>query len=115
MEPQAQGNPIIAGANGTGPVRRYKSMRAFAICCIVAAAILLSACTHARVTTRIQSDGSWTRTVVLTGPQKKDGLQPTPGATLDDTFVVPTGSGWKSSEEAKDNNRMLTLERTLAD
>ena len=88
-------------------------MRFLAICGGLAGAILLSACTRARVTTRIQSDGSWTRTVALTGPQKKDGLQPTPGATLEDTFVIPTGNGWKSSEETKDNNRMMTIERSL--
>lgn len=88
-------------------------MRSLVICCALAAAFLLSACARARVTTRIQSDGSWTRTVALTGPQKKDGLQATPAATLDDTFVIPTGNGWKSSEETKDNNRMLTIERFL--
>ncbi len=32
---------------------------------------------------------------------------------LEDTFVVPAGSGWKSTDEAKDNNRTLTLERSL--
>jgi hypothetical protein len=78
----------------------------------LAAALLLSGCSHARVTTRIQSDGSWKRTIVLTGQQKTAGIQPMPA--LEDTFVVPTGDGWKSSEESKDNNRTLTLERTLA-
>jgi hypothetical protein len=87
-------------------------MRSLAISGALAAAFLLSSCAHARVTTRIQSDGSWTRTIALTGQQKKGGIQATP--TLDDTFVVPTGSGWKSSEETKDNNRVLTLERSLA-
>jgi hypothetical protein len=71
----------------------------------------MSACARARVTTEIRSDGSWTRTIALTGQQKKEGLQVTP--TLEDTFVIPTGTGWKSSEEAKDNNRMLTLERSF--
>jgi len=32
---------------------------------------------------------------------------------LEDTFVIPVGDGWKSTEEAKDNNRMLTLERPV--
>jgi hypothetical protein len=63
------------------------------------------------VTTEIRSDGSWTRTVALTGQQNKGGPQMTP--TLEDTFVIPAGPGWKSTEEAKDNNRMLTLERSL--
>src|ERR1700735_4742553 len=78
---------------------------------LLGAALLLSACTHVRVTTRIRSDGSWTRTLALSG-QQKGAIQPMP--TLEDTFVVPSGDGWKSSEESKDNNHTLTLERTLA-
>lgn len=34
--------------------------------------------------------------------------------TLEDTFVVPSGTGWKSHEEKKNGDRELTLERTLA-
>jgi hypothetical protein len=86
-------------------------MRSLATSTLLAAALLLSGCAHARVTTQIRSDGSFTRTVALTGQPKKEGFQMAP--TLEDTFVIPAGSGWKSTEEAKDNNRMLTLERSL--
>jgi hypothetical protein len=86
-------------------------MRSLATSTLLAAALLLSGCAHARVTTQIRSDGSFTRTVALTGQPKKEGFQMAP--TLEDTFVIPSGSGWKSTEEAKDNNRMLTLERSL--
>lgn len=79
-------------------------MRDLAISTFLAAALLTSACARARVTTEIQSNGSWRRTVVLTGQQK---------STVEDTFVIPTGNGWKSTEEAKDNNRTLTLERSF--
>jgi hypothetical protein len=86
-------------------------MRSLAISSVLAAAFLLTACARARVTTRIQSEGSWTRTVALTGQQKKDGLQATP--TLEDTFVIPSGAGWKPTEETKDTNRTLILERSF--
>jgi hypothetical protein len=86
-------------------------MRSLATSTLLAPALLLSACARARVTTQIRSDGSFTRTVALTGQPKKEGFQMAP--TLEDTFVIPAGSGWKSTEEAKDNNRMLTLERSL--
>lgn len=86
-------------------------MRSLVISILLAAALLLTACARARVTTEIQSNGSWKRTVILSGQQKKEGVQVTP--TLKDTFVVPTGAGWKSSEETKDNNRSVTLERSL--
>jgi len=86
-------------------------MRPLATSILFASALLLSACARARVTTQIQSDGSWTRTLALTGQQKKNGFQVTP--TLEDTFVIPAGNGWKSTEEAKDNNRTLTLERSF--
>ena len=52
------------------------------------------------------------RTVALTGQDKKAEMQMTP--TLDDTFVVPSGAGWKSREEKKGEERTLILERTLA-
>lgn len=86
-------------------------MRSLVITTLFAAALLLNACARARVTTEIRSDGSWTRRVELSGQQKKDGILATP--TLEDTFVVPAGDGWRSSEEVKDNNRSLTLERSL--
>jgi len=95
-----------------GRICRYKTMPSVLTSIVLAAALLLSACAHARVTTRIQSDGSWTRTLALSGQQKKGAIQPIP--TLEDTFVVPSGDGWKSSEESKDDNHTLTLERTLA-
>lgn len=86
-------------------------MRSLAISSAFAAAFLLTACARARVTTQIQPDGSWTRTVALTGQQKKDGLQATP--TLEDTFAIPSGAEWKSTDELKDNNRTLTFERSF--
>ena len=33
--------------------------------------------------------------------------------TLDDTFVVPSGTGWKSREEKKGEERTLVVERTV--
>jgi hypothetical protein len=48
---------------------------------------------------------------MLTGQEKKEG-QMTP--TLEDTFVIPSGAAWKSSEEKKKDERTLTLERVLA-
>jgi hypothetical protein len=86
-------------------------MRSFVTLTLFVATLLLSACARARVTTQIQSDGSWTRKLELTGQQKKNGIPVAP--TLEDTFVIPAGDGWRLSEEAKDNNRSLTLERSL--
>jgi hypothetical protein len=86
-------------------------MRSLAALILLVAALFASACARARVTTEIHSDGSWTRTVALSGQQKKHGLQVTP--SLEDTFVIPAGSAWKSAEELKDDNRTLTLERSM--
>ena len=73
--------------------------------------VLCGACTRARVTTEIKVGGSWTRTVVLAGQEKKEG-QPDVG-TVEDSFVLPSGAGWKSHEEKKGGDRTLTFERTL--
>lgn len=76
----------------------------------VAACVVLAGCARVRVTTSIQADGSWTRTVVLISPEKKD-LQVMP--TLEDTFVVPSGAGWTSKEGKQTDERVLTLERVV--
>ena len=86
-------------------------MRTIGVSIGVLAAILLTGCARARVTTAIKGDGSWTRTVVLSGPEKKEG-QMTP--TLDDTFVIPSGAGWKIVESKKNDERVVTAERTMA-
>ncbi len=78
---------------------------------VVALALcLLTGCTRARIVTEIKADGSWVRTVTLTGQAKQEGMQM---PTLEDTFVVPSGDGWKSRQEAKDQNRSVILERVL--
>ena len=33
---------------------------------------------------------------------------------IEDSFVLPSGAAWKSREEKKDDNRVLTFERTMA-
>src|SRR5579872_1829651 len=86
-------------------------MRKLAASILLVAALLLSACARARVTTEVRSDGSWMRTVQLTGQQKKEGVVATP--TLEDTFLTPSEKEWKSTEEGKDGNRTVTLERLV--
>src|ERR1035438_3899253 len=86
-------------------------MRLVAIACALITAVLAGACARARVTTTIKADGSWTRSVSLSGQDKKEG-QMTP--TLEDAFVIPSGAAWKSHEEKKNEERTLTLERVLA-
>jgi hypothetical protein len=72
--------------------------------------ILLTGCARARVTTNINSNGSWTRTVAFTGQEKKEGNM-TP--TVEDTFTIPSGAGWKSTESKKNDDRVITLVRTV--
>lgn len=86
-------------------------MRLFGLGAVLPVLAVVTGCARARVTTSIQPDGSWTRTVVLSGQEKKD-MQVTP--TLEDTFVVPSGAAWKQKDESKNSERTLTLERILA-
>lgn len=81
------------------------------IAALVAAA-LLTGCARSRITTEIKRDGSWTRSASFTGQMKKEGMQL--GSTIEDTFVVPSGTEWKSKEEKKDQEHTLTFERTMA-
>jgi len=86
-------------------------MRLFGLALAAASLIALASCARARVTTTIQPDGSFTRNVMLTGQEKKD-MQVTP--TLEDTFAIPSGAGWKQKEETANGDRVFTLERAVA-
>jgi hypothetical protein len=50
--------------------------------------------------------------VALTGQEKKEG-QMDMGGSIEDSFIVPSGDGWKSHAEKKDSNLTTTFERTL--
>ena len=78
---------------------------------VAVALALLCGCTRSRITTEIKADGSWVRTVTFTGQEKQEGLK-TP--TLEDTFVIPSGQGWKSRQEKNAQERSVILERVLA-
>lgn len=78
---------------------------------VIVTLTLLCGCSRARITTEIKPDGSWVRTLALSGQVKKEGMQ-TP--TLEDTFVIPTGHGWKSRQENSGQDHSVILERLLA-
>jgi hypothetical protein len=88
-------------------------MRPLAVTGFIFSLALLTGCARARVTTEIRSGGAVSRTVALTGQEKKEGQIDMSGS-IEDSFVVPTGEGWKSSTEKKDSNLTTTFERTLA-
>jgi len=70
---------------------------------------LLTGCARARVTTEIRNGGAWTRTVALTGQQKKD-----MGGSIEESFLLPSGEDWKSRTEKKDSDQTTTFEKTFA-
>lgn len=51
--------------------------------------------------------------MALTGQEKKEGQIDT-GASLEDSFVLPSGDGWKSSTTKKDTDQTTTFEKTFA-
>jgi hypothetical protein len=94
-------------------VKRYNQpMPARASILLLAAVALFSGCSRARITTEIKGD-NWTRTVALSGPEKKDGST-NMAPSLEEAFVLPAREGWRSREEKKDTERTLIFERTLA-
>lgn len=86
-------------------------MRTIGVAIGLLTAILSAGCARARVTTAIRADGSWTRTVVLTGPEKKEGQM---APTVEDTFVIPSGKDWKVQQGKKNDDQVVTAERILA-
>src|SRR5258708_1381649 len=77
---------------------------------LAAAALVISGCARSRITTEIKPDGSWLRTVVFTGSEKKEGSM---APAIEDSFVLPSGAAWKSHEGKKNDDRVLTYERTV--
>lgn len=63
-----------------------------AACAILACS---TGCVRARVTTEIHPDGSFTRTIAMTGTPPQQGMTMTGVSTVEDTFVLPSGTGWK--------------------
>src|ERR1700676_4703576 len=80
---------------------------------VVFSLALLTGCARARVTTEIRSGGAVTRTIALTGQEKKEG-QMDMGGSIEDSFVLPSGAAWKSHTKNKDADVTTTFERTLA-
>src|SRR5258708_12466972 len=78
---------------------------------LAAAALVISGCARSRITTEIKPDGSWLRTVVFTGSEKKEGSM---APAIEDSFVLPSGAAWKSHEGKKNDDPVLTYEPTLA-
>jgi hypothetical protein len=95
----------------TFAARTMSAMRNIFVCGAVIALALLTGCARARVTTEIHPDGSWTRTVLLTGSEKKEGSM---APSIDDTFVFPSGPGWKATDGKQQNDITKTFERTVA-
>jgi hypothetical protein len=88
-------------------------MRLLVVTGFVSSLALLTGCARGRVTTEIRSGGTVIRTVALTGQEKKEG-QMDMGGSIEESFVLPSGDGWKSTTEKKDSNLTTTFERTLA-
>jgi hypothetical protein len=74
--------------------------------------VLLTGCARVRVTTEIKTGGAFTRSVALTGQEKKEN-QMNLGDSIEDDFVLPA-DGWKSTKETKDSNVTTTFTRTFA-
>jgi hypothetical protein len=85
-------------------------MRAVPFILCFAALAALSGCARARITTEIKARGAWTRTLSFTGQEKKEGQM---GPTLDDVFLMPSGTGWKSHTVKSDKDNTVVVERTL--
>ena len=88
-------------------------MRTFLTATLLLGVILFSGCSRSRITTEIKAGDTWTRTVALTGQEKKEGGM-NMGGSLEDAFVLPSGNEWKSREEKKGEERTMFFERTLA-
>jgi len=82
-----------------------------AMLALALSAAVLTGCGRSRITTQIKADGSWSRTDVFTGAEKKEGSM---APDMEETFAFPKGPGWKSHEEKKNDERVLTFERNLA-
>lgn len=75
---------------------------------LLLAVVVSVGCARTSASTEVKEDGSWTRTVKLI-IQKEDMMgQP---SKFEDTFVLPTGAGWKTSRTVEKDNAVYTAIR----
>jgi len=87
-------------------------MRLAAPLLTVCAIILFTGCARSKITTELKANGSFTRTVELTGQAKQEGGMQM-GQSLEESFALP-GAGWTKVEKTKETDRILTFTRTFA-
>src|SRR5260370_25587332 len=78
---------------------------------LAAAALVITGCARSRTTTEVKPGGSWLRTGVFTGSEKKEGSM---APAIEDSFVLPSGAAWKSHEGKKNDDRVVAYQRALA-
>jgi hypothetical protein len=79
----------------------------------ILALTLFTGCARSKITTEVRANGSYVRTIELTGPAKQEGGMQV-GSTLEETFAVPSDAAWTKSERTKASDRIVTLVRTFA-
>lgn len=76
------------------------------------AALGLTGCARGVATTTVHADGSWVRSVTFHGAKPdKDGN--TMGTKIEDAFLIPKGQEWKITRQEKEDEVIVTAERTL--
>lgn len=93
---------------------RFSVSRSFAfLCALAVTAGLISGCAREVVTTKVQANGAWKRTVVFHGPKPdKNGAGPN-SPKLEDIFVLPAGPEWKVTKTEKDDESIITAVRSM--
>ncbi len=82
---------------------------------IVFGAALLCGCARERVSVTLGKDGTWTRRAVYAVTNEDSAGNPpsTKTSEVSDSFVLPSGEGWKLTSAKTKDEKTVTAERTL--
>src|SRR5258708_30637435 len=75
--------------------------------------VVLFGCARTSVSTTVNPDASFTRTVKFTGQAGKEG-EPAMGTKLEDAFLLPSGPFWKITKTQKNQDLTITATRIVA-
>lgn len=89
-------------------LKTIKSLRL----CVILCAVTVGGCAQSKVTTVVNSDGSWKRTIKFVSP-KPGANGATANRKIDELFVLPSGALWKTTKGGDDEEVFYTAERQL--
>lgn len=89
---------------------RVSAFKRCALAGVVLSVLFVTGCGRSKVVTEVKADGSFTRTMTITGQASEEGAMQM-GPKLEE--ILPAPAGWTVKEEKKKSDRIITATKTF--